>query len=66
MPFLMEGKTVQIDDSHRIQTPQLDMPPRLLMGPGPSNVHPRVRLALSLNEVGHLDPKFNEIMDETH
>lgn len=41
------------------------MPPRLLLGPGPSNIHPRVRQALAMNEIGHLDPKFIEIMNET-
>ena len=40
-------------------------PERLLLGPGPSNVHPRVYQALSSHVVGHLDPYFLEIMDET-
>jgi alanine-glyoxylate transaminase/serine-glyoxylate transaminase/serine-pyruvate transaminase len=40
-------------------------PERLLLGPGPSNVHPRVYQALSSHIVGHLDPYFFEIMDET-
>ncbi|MFC1526648.1 pyridoxal-phosphate-dependent aminotransferase family protein [Candidatus Latescibacterota bacterium] len=38
---------------------------RLLMGPGPSNVHPRVYGALSAPVVGHLDPQFVRIMEET-
>lgn len=37
--------------------------PRLLLGPGPSNVHPRVLQALSLPLLGHLDPEFLVIMD---
>ena len=45
--------------------PQLDPPSRLLMGPGPSPVHPRVLAALSAPTVGHLDPYFLAIMDET-
>jgi alanine-glyoxylate transaminase / serine-glyoxylate transaminase / serine-pyruvate transaminase len=53
-----------IDDSHRIEAPQLDMPPRLLLGPGPSNAHPRVLQALSMRQVGHLDPRFLELMSE--
>ncbi len=61
----MSGRTPQINDSHRIQAAQLDLPPRLLLGPGPSNVHPRVRLASAMNEIGHLDPKFIELMNET-
>jgi alanine-glyoxylate transaminase/serine-glyoxylate transaminase/serine-pyruvate transaminase len=40
-------------------------PERLLLGPGPSNVHPRVYQALSSHIVGHLDPYFFEVMDET-
>lgn len=54
-----------VDDAHRIETRQLDMPDRLLLGPGPSNMHPRVRQALGMNEVGHLDPTFIELMNES-
>lgn len=61
----MKNRTHEVDNSHRIQPLQLDMPPRLLLGPGPSNIHPRVRQALGMHEVGHLDPKFIEIMNET-
>jgi alanine-glyoxylate transaminase/serine-glyoxylate transaminase/serine-pyruvate transaminase len=39
-------------------------PLRTLMGPGPSDVHPRVLAALSRPTIGHLDPKFIEMMDE--
>ncbi len=38
---------------------------RVLMGPGPSDVHPRVLKALATPLVGHLDPDFLEIMNET-
>jgi len=34
------------------------------MGPGPSDVHPRVLSALARPTIGHLDPKFVEMMDE--
>ena len=44
--------------------PQLDAPERILMGPGPTNVNPRVLQALASPIIGHLDPKFLEIMDE--
>jgi len=37
---------------------------RLLLGPGPSNVHPRVLSALSKAPLGHLDPQFIALMDE--
>jgi alanine-glyoxylate transaminase / serine-glyoxylate transaminase / serine-pyruvate transaminase len=42
----------------------LNPPQRLLMGPGPSNVAPSVLKALSLPVLGHLDPKFVELMEE--
>jgi len=38
---------------------------RLLMGPGPSNVSARVLQAMSAPCIGHLDPYFLSIMDET-
>jgi alanine-glyoxylate transaminase/serine-glyoxylate transaminase/serine-pyruvate transaminase len=38
--------------------------PRLLLGPGPSNAHPRVLEAMSQPLLGHLDPAFLEIMAE--
>ena len=40
-------------------------PQRLLMGPGPSEVSPQVLQALGAAPVGHLDPYFLRIMDET-
>jgi alanine-glyoxylate transaminase/serine-glyoxylate transaminase/serine-pyruvate transaminase len=40
-------------------------PRRTLMGPGPSEVSPRVLAALSAPTVGHLDPYFLRVMDET-
>jgi alanine-glyoxylate transaminase/serine-glyoxylate transaminase/serine-pyruvate transaminase len=43
----------------------LNPPARLLLGPGPSNVHPRVLRAMATPLVGHLDPEFLKIMDET-
>src|SRR5256885_13722855 len=39
-------------------------PPRLLMGPGPSNVAPSVLQAMSRPLVGHLDPAFVRMMEE--
>jgi alanine-glyoxylate transaminase/serine-glyoxylate transaminase/serine-pyruvate transaminase len=38
---------------------------RVLMGPGPSNVHPRVLQAMAQWTIGHLDPEFLVLMDET-
>uniref|UniRef100_A0A7C4LNQ8 Alanine--glyoxylate aminotransferase family protein n=1 Tax=Schlesneria paludicola TaxID=360056 RepID=A0A7C4LNQ8_9PLAN len=39
-------------------------PRRILMGPGPSDIHPRVLAALAAPTVGHLDPYFLQVMDE--
>ncbi|MDE3010168.1 MAG: alanine--glyoxylate aminotransferase family protein [Pseudomonadota bacterium] len=39
-------------------------PQRTLMGPGPSDVPPRVLAAMSLPTIGYLDPVFVEMMDE--
>jgi alanine-glyoxylate transaminase/serine-glyoxylate transaminase/serine-pyruvate transaminase len=44
--------------------PELNPPQRLLLGPGPSPVSPRVLRAMSTPLLGHLDPKFLEIMNE--
>jgi aspartate aminotransferase-like enzyme len=38
---------------------------RVLMGPGPSNPYPEATEALSRPMLGHLDPVFLEILDET-
>ncbi len=43
---------------------ELIPPDRVLMGPGPSDVHPRVLRAMSTPLIGHLDPAFIEIMQE--
>lgn len=45
-------------------TSELNTSNRILMGPGPSDVHPRVLKAMSTPLIGHLDPEFLEIMDE--
>jgi len=45
--------------------PQLDPAERILMGPGPSSVPSRVLGALSAPTLGHLDPQYVQIMDET-
>ena len=39
-------------------------PLRTLMGPGPSDVNPRILEALSRPTIGHLDPDFIRMMDE--
>lgn len=46
------------------QYKDLDPGTRVLMGPGPSDVSPRVLQALSAPCIGHLDPYFLTVMDE--
>ena len=42
----------------------LNPPRRILMGPGPSDTHPRVLSMLGAPTVGHLDPFFLSVMNE--
>ena len=44
---------------------ELDIPQRLLMGPGPVNAHPRVLRAMSNQLLGQFDPEFTAYMNET-
>ena len=46
------------------QVAGINMPQRVLLGAGPSSVHPRVLQAMTLPVVGHLDPAFFEVMDD--
>ncbi|WP_144906409.1 pyridoxal-phosphate-dependent aminotransferase family protein [Halobellus captivus] len=46
------------------ETDPLNPPERTLMGPGPSEVHPRVLRIMSAPLIGHLDSAFIEIMNE--
>lgn len=43
--------------------PTLNPPIRVLMGPGPSDIHPRVLAAMSAPTVGHLDPYYLQLMN---
>jgi (S)-ureidoglycine-glyoxylate aminotransferase len=44
---------------------ELDPPPRLLMGPGPINVDPRVLRAMAMPLLGQFDPEFTRYMNQT-
>ena len=41
------------------------LPPVILMGPGPSLVHPSTLRAMAAPTLGHLDPRFLSVMDQT-
>jgi alanine-glyoxylate transaminase/serine-glyoxylate transaminase/serine-pyruvate transaminase len=43
---------------------QLSPSPRLLLGPGPSDAHPRVLSVMTTPLLGHLDPQFLQVMDD--
>jgi len=45
-------------------TQPLSIPQRVLLGPGPSDVPPRVLQAMAQPTIGHLDPVFLRLMDE--
>ena len=47
-----------------MQTRSFEPPIRVLMGPGPSDVPPRVLAAMARPTIGHLDPAFVGLMDE--
>ncbi|MEE8664232.1 MAG: alanine--glyoxylate aminotransferase family protein [Acetobacter sp.] len=44
---------------------QINPPRRLLMGPGPVNVHPRVLRVMSADMLGQFDPEMTQYMNET-
>ena len=44
--------------------PPLGPPARLLCGPGPANVHPRVLAAMQRPMLGHLDPDLHDVLLE--
>jgi alanine-glyoxylate transaminase/serine-glyoxylate transaminase/serine-pyruvate transaminase len=62
--FSMNRSDSTINNTHRIKTGQLNVPSRILLGPGPSNAHPRILQALGMRQIGHLDPHFLKMMDE--
>jgi alanine-glyoxylate transaminase/serine-glyoxylate transaminase/serine-pyruvate transaminase len=44
---------------------EIKPPQRILLGPGPSNVHPRVQQAMLSPVIGHMDPYFYTLMEDT-
>jgi alanine-glyoxylate transaminase / serine-glyoxylate transaminase / serine-pyruvate transaminase len=58
-----DAPTAQIRGPRNVA--ELDPPSRLLLGPGPSPVHPRVMRALAAPTLGHLDPALLELLSDT-
>eukprot|EP01091_Cochliopodium_minus_P006682 TRINITY_DN16690_c1_g1_i1.p1 TRINITY_DN16690_c1_g1~~TRINITY_DN16690_c1_g1_i1.p1 ORF type:complete len:387 (-),score=125.77 TRINITY_DN16690_c1_g1_i1:48-1208(-) len=54
-----------MDNTFRIQKSDLVLPKRLLFGPGPSTVPKRILDSMGSPIIGHLDPKFLDVMNET-
>ncbi len=44
---------------------EINPPQRLLMGPGPINVHPRVLRAMGADMLGQFDPEMTDYMNQT-
>jgi alanine-glyoxylate transaminase / serine-glyoxylate transaminase / serine-pyruvate transaminase len=58
-PELGEGEIILANSF-----PELQPAARVLLGPGPSNIHPRVMKAMLSPVVGHLDPDFVRVMED--
>ena len=56
--------TSAIDNSQLKSLQPLDIPSRLLLGPGPSNADPVVLAAMDRQPIGHLDKAYLSLMDE--
>ena len=61
MTQLVMGKS----ESYETTLPELNPTYRLLLGPGPCNVDPRILRIASAPQLGHLDPEFFSILEET-
>ncbi|MGA1264214.1 MAG: pyridoxal-phosphate-dependent aminotransferase family protein [Prochlorothrix sp.] len=64
MTFTAPAAPQTLDETYRLQLKPLDMPERLLLGPGPSNADPAVVEAMNRQPIGHLDPAYLKLMDE--
>src|SRR5581483_8093606 len=60
----MHWRSLTIHGGPMNSYPELQPAARVLLGPGPSNVHPRVMRALLSPVVGHLDPDFLRVMED--
>ena len=61
MTQLVMGKSVTYENT----LPELNPSYRLLLGPGPCNVDPRILRIASAPQLGHIDPEFFSILEET-
>src|SRR6266478_3570767 len=61
MTQLVMGKS----ETYENTLPELNPSYRLLLGPGPCNVDPRILRIASAPQLGHIDPEFFSILEET-
>jgi alanine-glyoxylate transaminase / serine-glyoxylate transaminase / serine-pyruvate transaminase len=61
MTQLVMGKS----ETYETSLPELNPSYRLLLGPGPCNVDPRILRISSAPQLGHIDPEFFSILEET-
>ncbi|MEB3123956.1 MAG: alanine--glyoxylate aminotransferase family protein [Snowella sp.] len=57
--------TFAINERDRFPATRVEISGRWLFGPGPSNADPRILAAMSLPPIGHLDPDFLTLMNES-
>ena len=60
---LRSAKQIRNGNATVSQMKEIQTSRRILMGPGPSEVHPRVLKAMATPLIGHLDPEFVVLMD---
>jgi alanine-glyoxylate transaminase / serine-glyoxylate transaminase / serine-pyruvate transaminase len=60
----LKGAECSKRGSYVASFPELQPSARVLLGPGPSNIHPRVMKAMLSPVVGHLDPDFIRVMED--
>src|SRR5260370_8799661 len=61
MTQLVMGRSITYENT----LPELNPSYRLLLGPGPCNVDPRILRMASAPQLGHIDPEFFSILEET-
>ena len=61
---LSRGRTAMNDFAPAKRISSFHPPQRTLMGPGPTEIHPRVLTTMSQPAIGYLDPVFVEMMEE--
>ena len=60
----LSGKEAMNDFAPAKRISSFHPPQRTLMGPGPTEIHPRVLTTMSQPAIGYLDPVFVEMMEE--